>query len=169
MILLVKFYSFLSFWSMEIITKNEKETKKVGAILAKEILKANFKESFILALEGELGGGKTTFLKGFARSLGIKKRIFSPTFTIMRKFKIRNSKFENFYHFDCYRIEKPKEILDLGFKEIVKNPKNIVAIEWAGKIKKIIPKNSLWIYFEFLNLKKRKIFLKYGKSFNFRR
>lgn len=148
---------------MEIITKSERETKKIGEILAKEILKTKFKRPLILALEGELGGGKTTFLKGFGKGLGIKEKILSPTFILMRKFRIRNSKFKNFYHIDCYRIKKPKEILDLGFEKIISNPRNIVAIEWAKKIKKIISKKSLWIYFDFEGLNKRKIILKWGK------
>lgn len=149
---------------MEIITKNERETKKVGEFLAKAILKTNLKNSVILALEGELGGGKTTFLKGFAKGLGIKEKILSPTFIIMRKFNIepRTSNFEHFYHIDCYRIEKPKEILDLGFNEIVKSPKNIIAIEWADRIRKIIPKETIWVVFKFVGKDKRKISIKNG-------
>jgi len=110
-----------------------------------------------------LGGGKTTFLQGFAKKLGIKEKILSPTFVIMRKFKIRENscpnscKFVGFYHIDCYRIEKPKEILDLGFREIIQDPQNIMAIEWAEKIKKILPKNTLWINFKFISQAKREI------------
>jgi len=78
----------------------------------------------------------------------------------MRKFQIPNPKFQNFYHIDCYRIEKPREILDLDFKEIISNPKNIVAIEWSDQVRKIIPKNSLIIKFELVNKNKRKISLK---------
>jgi tRNA threonylcarbamoyladenosine biosynthesis protein TsaE len=68
-------------------------------------------------------------------------------------------KFANFYHIDCYRISKPKEILELGFKEITSNPKNIVAVEWAEKIKKILPKDAIWVNFEFINKKNRRIFV----------
>ena len=146
---------------MEILTNSYQQTKKTGEILAKEILKTKFKKSaLVVGLEGDLGSGKTTFLKGFAKGLGIKEKILSPTFIIMRKFEIRNSKFENFIHIDCYRIKGPKEILALGFKEIISYPKNIVAIEWADKIKKILPKNSLILKFQFLNKNSRKICLK---------
>ena len=61
------------------------------------------------------------------------------------------------YHFDCYRINKAKEILDLGFEEIISNPNNIVVIEWAERVKKILPKNTLWITFKFINEDKREI------------
>jgi tRNA threonylcarbamoyladenosine biosynthesis protein TsaE len=146
---------------MEILTKKEKETRKIGEILAKEILKANLKGPFILALEGELGGGKTTFLKGFAKSLGIKEKILSPTFIILRRFQIPNTKFQNFYHLDCYRIKNSKEILDLGFSEIINNPKNIVAIEWADKIKKILPKRIILISFKIKSKNEREMKIKW--------
>jgi len=145
----------------EILTNSPAQTKKLGENIAKKILKREAKknQAFIIGLEGELGGGKTTFLQGFAKGLGIKQRITSPTFVIMKKFKIENCKFkiENFYHLDCYRVNKSKEILDLGFKEIISNPRNIVAIEWAERIKKILPKNTLIVRFEFIDETKRKI------------
>ncbi|HOA47718.1 MAG TPA: tRNA (adenosine(37)-N6)-threonylcarbamoyltransferase complex ATPase subunit type 1 TsaE, partial [Candidatus Pacearchaeota archaeon] len=62
-----------------------------------------------------------------------------------------------FYHFDCYRIEDPKEILDLEFKKIIENPQNIVIFEWGDKIKKILPDDCFKIKFEFLDKNKRKI------------
>lgn len=142
-------------------TNSPIQTKKLGKILAKEILKTHFqKKAFLIGLEGDLGGGKTTFLQGFARGLGIKQRILSPTFVLMKKFKIKPSKFfQHFYHIDCYRIEKPKEILDLGFKKIISNPKNIIAIEWADRIQKILPKNTIILKFKFINKSRRKIVL----------
>jgi tRNA threonylcarbamoyladenosine biosynthesis protein TsaE len=70
---------------------------------------------------------------------------------------LKTKQFSNFYHIDCYRVENEKEVLNLGFKEIVSNPKNIVAIEWADKIGKIVPKNSLKIDFKFIDKNNRKI------------
>jgi tRNA threonylcarbamoyladenosine biosynthesis protein TsaE len=143
---------------MEVITKNKEETKKLGEKFARLIISGKLKKR-ILALEGELGGGKTTFLKGFAKGLKIKGKILSPTFVIFRKFKVKNKKFKNFYHIDCYRIKNPKDLLKLGFKRIIQSSQNIVAIEWADKIRKILPQNALRINFEILNLKRRKITL----------
>jgi tRNA threonylcarbamoyladenosine biosynthesis protein TsaE len=144
-----------------VITKSPAQTEKLGEILAKEVLK--MKRGIVLALEGDLGGGKTTFLKGFARGLKIKEKILSPTFILMRRFEIKNRKIKNFYHFDCYRIENEKEILNLGFKKIIFLPKNLVAVEWAEKIRKILPKNVFLIKFKILGEKKREISLGYGK------
>jgi len=92
--------------------------------------------------------------------------ITSPTFVIMRRFAIPKSKYpisniQYLIHIDCYRIKKSKEILDLGFKEIISNPKNIIAIEWANRVRKIIPQNTTWIIFEFTNKNERKITIKW--------
>lgn len=163
----------------EYIASSSVQTKKLGGKLAKKILEKRpacsagrrsgpRSTAFIIGLEGELGGGKTAFLQGFAKGLGIKEKILSPTFVICKKFQIPNyklqtgsksqiSKFQNFFHFDCYRTQKPKEILGLGFKEIISNPKNIIAVEWAEKIKKIMPKNTVWVKFKFLDKKRRRV------------
>ena len=168
---------------MKILTNSPGQTKKAGEALSKEILTPHHflkkgngyknrmksgggqKGALIIGLEGDLGGGKTTFLQGFAKGLGIKEKILSPTFVIMRKFQIvrcshaASFKFRYFYHIDCYRIKKPEEILDLGFREVMSNPRNIIAIEWAEKIKKILPKDAIWVDFEFINKKNRRIFV----------
>lgn len=135
------------------------QTQKLGMALAREILKNNSRRAAIIALEGNLGGGKTTFLQGFAKGLGIKEKIISPTFVIQKRFKILNSRFKNFYHLDCYRIQKPEELLELGFKDIVSDPQNIIALEWADRIKKVLPKNMLWLRFEFINKNTRRIIM----------
>ena len=152
------------------LTNHPAQTKKIAETLAKNILKTKTKKTAqVLSLIGSLGGGKTTFLQGFAKGLGISQKILSPTFVILRKFKIPKSKFniltekglkfKNFYHIDCYRIQKPGEILDLGFGEIISNSQNIVAIEWADRIQQILPKDTIVIKFNFLREKKRKIII----------
>lgn len=136
------------------LTNNASETEKEGELLGKKILKEKNKR-IILALFGNLGAGKTTFLKGFAKGLKIKEKILSPTFIIFRKIPV--SKERVFFHFDCYRLKNEKDLLSLGFEEIIKNKKNIIAIEWPEKIKKVLPDNCIFIYFEFIGKDKRKI------------
>jgi len=132
-------------------TKSAKQTQKLGIDFAKEILKlASQKNAVVIGLSGNLGGGKTTFLQGFAKGLGIKEKILSPTFVIMKHFGI-------FYHFDCYRFEKAEDILELGWEEIISNHKNIVAVEWPEKIKKVLPKKIIKINFNFINETTREI------------
>jgi len=149
-------------------TENLKETQKLGKELAEEILLQKLKNppaggATVLALYGDLGGGKTTFLQGFAKGLKVKEKILSPTFVIMKNFKIPQTTnyslqtINAFYHFDCYKINRAEEIQELGFAEIIKNPKNIVAIEWPEKIKKYLPKECLKIKFKFIDQNKREI------------
>jgi len=144
------------------LSKNASKTKKIGELLAEEIIQIGpqKEEAFILGLIGDLGGGKTTFLQGLAKGLGIKEKVLSPTFIVMRKFNIQHAKFKNFYHFDCYRIQKTKEILELGWRELVNNSQNIIAIEWADRVFKILPKDALILEFDFIDDKTREISLK---------
>ena len=152
------------------ITKNFKETQKLGENAAKKIIKnGSRKTAVVLALSGDLGGGKTTFLQGFARGLGIREKILSPTFVIQKRFELKNKKLKNFYHIDCYRLKNNKparnashsdaggDISEINVKEIIKNPENIVAIEWPEKIKSALPQNIILIKFKFLNEKGREI------------
>ena len=134
------------------LTKSPRETSQLAKILAKEILKSKSKVKGVLifGLVGELGAGKTTFIQAFARGMGIKGHLTSPSFVLMKKYK-------NLYHIDCYRIKNANDVLDLDFKEIISTPKNIVLIEWAEKIKKILPKGTIWIKFKILGENKREI------------
>lgn len=147
---------------MKVITTNSKQTKKLGQILAEQVLKTSLgKQALVIGLKGDLGTGKTTFLQGFAKGLKIKQTVLSPTFILMHKFKINKKnnslKFKFFYHIDCYRFNSVKEFLILDFKKIIDCPENIVAIEWADKIKKILPQNMVWLEFKYKDKDKRKI------------
>lgn len=108
----------------------------------------------VVALQGELGAGKTTFTKSFLKALGVKESVTSPTFILFRPYPLPASKklppttYNLAYHIDCYRLEDPKELLKLGLKEMLKNPKYIVLIEWAERVKKFLPKNIVWISIE---------------------
>lgn len=139
---------------MEFITKNNQETIKVGQDMALKL-----KGGEVFALVGDLGTGKTTFVQGLAKGLGIKQRVTSPTFIIMRKYELKTSfarrpltrlKFlDSFYHVDLYRLEHDigREVVNLGLPEILGKKDSIVAIEWADKIKNLLPKNTVWISF----------------------
>jgi len=143
------------------LSSSPKQTQKIAEILVKSVLDSPGKSPRIFCLEGDLGAGKTTFIQGAARALKIRNKILSPTFVIMKNFQIPGNLAIHFFcHIDCYRIEGPKEILNLGFKEIIKNPQNLVFIEWPEKIKKIIPKNALWLKFKIKGKNKREIIIK---------
>jgi tRNA threonylcarbamoyladenosine biosynthesis protein TsaE len=140
----------------EFLTKNQKETQKLGEKIAEQILKKakKSKMAIIIGLKGDLGGGKTTFVQGFAKGLGVKEKILSPTFVILKKFSVKGGFL--LYHIDCYRLKSGKDILSLGLKEIISNPNNIIVIEWPEKLKKILKKPEI-ISFVFVDKKTRRI------------
>ena len=150
------------------VSNNQEQSKKFAQDFAEKILTAPISRrnldigAVVLALIGDLGSGKTAFAQAFAEAIGVKEKIKSPTFIIFRKSKIGNKEwrekgFENFYHFDVYRINNEKEILNLGWEELISDPKNIVLAEWADKIEKILPKNRVKIMFKHLRGDKREI------------
>ena len=98
---------------------------------------------------GELGAGKTTFIKSFTRSMGVRRKITSPTFLILRRFKINNKFFDNIFHIDAYRIKEKKELSAIGIGKILKDPSNIVLVEWADRIKNVLPKTTIWVKFKY--------------------
>ena len=154
--------------SVEIITSSSKETKKLGFVLAFTLEKEpiNSKQALVIALKGDLGSGKTTFIQGLARGLKVKENILSPTFVILKEFPINfsaqgrpTSGWKNLYHIDAYRLKNSEELLELGFKDLIRNPENLIVIEWADKVRKILPKEILKIEFENLGKNKRKIII----------
>ncbi len=133
----------------KIITNSEKETFEFAKKYAKKL-----KGGEIIGLIGDLGTGKTIFTKGLAAGLGIKQTITSPTFVLMKVYPIQNSKFlprrqagkiQNFIHIDAYRIKTEQDILSIGADEYFNRDNTIVLIEWADKIKKILPNSIKYI------------------------
>jgi len=146
---------------MEYFTEKSEETKEVGKELSRDLKPGGM--ALVFGLKGDLGAGKTTFLQGFAKGLGIRTRIISPTYVIMNRFPLKKGKFRNFYHIDCYRLESVKEMKALGFEEIIEDKKNIVCVEWPERIKRILPEGTVTIGFEILEGDKRRITIKNGK------
>ena len=116
--------------------KLEQETKKLAQDIAKSL-----KGGEILALEGNLGAGKTTLTRYIGEYFGIK-RVTSPTFVLMKVYPIRHKLYaiSQFVHIDCYRLDDPQELFYLGIEEYLNRPDIVVIIEWADKIKKYLKK-----------------------------
>lgn len=140
---------------MEITTKSAEETHEAGRKLASTLGAGD-----TLALSGEMGAGKTTFIQGIAQGLGINQRVNSPTFIIMREYsQNENGNAPNFYHVDLYRIEEnaEKEVENLGLLDIINKRESIVVIEWAEKIDSSLPANVKRAEIEILPEGARKI------------
>jgi tRNA threonylcarbamoyladenosine biosynthesis protein TsaE len=129
---------------MKYNSKSEKDTYQIAANLARKL-----KGGEIIALEGDLGAGKTTFTQYLAKALGVKQHVTSPTFVLMKIYEIRNKKYgiRNLVHVDCYRLDEPQELFYLGLEEYLNKPDSLVAIEWADKIKDYLKdfKKVIWL------------------------
>ena len=143
----------------KIVTKNSFETKALGIKFAKKL-----KSGGVVLLFGDLGSGKTTFAQGVAWGLGIKDRILSTTFILVRSHKVKGDRIKKMNHIDLYRIEKQTEIAGLGLNEIIDEEGTITIIEWADKLLDFKQDKGYRIYFKHLNGNKREIKIKdYGK------
>ena len=145
---------------MIFLSKSEKETRKIASDFAFKVVRS--KNPVLIALEGELGAGKTTFVKGFAKALGVRVKVKSPTFALMKSYavKLKNlktSKLINLYHLDCYRVRDHKDLATLDLKTILNSPENIVLIEWPERVSKVLPKKLIRVHIDHVNENKRKI------------
>ena len=139
-----------------IITNSFEETRKLGFDFAKKV-----EDVSVLALYGDLGSGKTTFIQGLAKGLGINKKIISPTFIIMRSYEVPVIfKKSHFYHVDLYRVSSEDNVRELGLVELINDPDNLLAIEWPEKILKLLPERRLDLHFRYIDEHKRKIIIR---------
>lgn len=136
-------------------TKSAQETQKVAKMLAEETLKTELDHAVVIALQGDLGAGKTTFTQGFARALGIKENVLSPTFVILKTYQLpktyqlsAKSSSKYLVHIDCYRFDSPEDLVHLGFRQMMRDKDAIILIEWADRIRDILPSDAVWLAFE---------------------
>jgi tRNA threonylcarbamoyladenosine biosynthesis protein TsaE len=142
---------------MEYISKSEIETKN-HANRVLNSLEKNIETAKVIALCGNLGAGKTTFTQGLAEVLEVSEQVNSPTFVLEKIYKInKKCGWEHLIHIDTYRLDNEAELIHLGWEEIISNPNNLIVIEWADKIEKILPKSTTIINFEFIDEETRKI------------
>ncbi len=125
---------------MKKISKGTKDTKKIAQSFLKNILRKKHLNAHVVALSGELGAGKTTFTQHLAKEFGVKRKIISPTFVLIRRYQLNKGKYKQLYHLDAYRLKSGEDLLKLGWKEIISNPEHLVLIEWPENVKKVMPK-----------------------------
>lgn len=138
------------------ILKSAEETIEYGRDFGQKL-----KGGEVLALTGDLGSGKTTFIKGLAEGLRVADNITSPTFVILKSYlgKIDNRNIE-FVHIDAYRAETIDDIKSVGIEDYLNREDVVIAVEWAEKIRELLPKNTIHINFKHLDENKREIEIK---------
>lgn len=118
------------------VSESVEETQQAAELLATVL-----EPGMVLALEGDLGAGKTHFVQGLAQGLGIAEQVTSPTFTVMCAYEKGRMPL---YHFDLYRLEDPTELEDIAFYDYVE-AQGVSCIEWARKFEDEIPADALWL------------------------
>jgi tRNA threonylcarbamoyladenosine biosynthesis protein TsaE len=131
-------------------TQSAKETQQLGYELGQKIKKGG-----LVLLFGGLGSGKTTFVQGLARGLGIKQRVNSPTFIVARRYDLAG---RFFYHVDLYRLTSLEDVRGIGLEEMWIG-RNVVVIEWPELVEQIVPKH-VKVRFAILGENEREITIK---------
>ena len=121
------------------ICNSVKETKKFASGLSKK-----FQKGQVIALNGDLGSGKTTFSQGIAEGLGIEQHVGSPTFKLVSEY---SGEILRLYHVDCYRLNNSDEFLNLGGDNLLLPDNGITLIEWANIIQELLPEDVIEIVF----------------------
>jgi len=162
---------------MSFLSKNLSETKQFAKDFLVKLSGKTPKQGIVLALFGDLGSGKTTFTQFLAEELGVKENVNSPTFVLMKRYPLNpvrsrpaqqggatvtsgrpaSSGVKQLIHLDCYRLNKPEEVLPLGWEEMIADPGNLLVVEWPEKIEKYLPARAIKLYFEFIDENSRKI------------
>jgi len=124
---------------VEVYCNSELETKDFASKISKKIKKGS-----VVALNGGLGSGKTTFSQGFAKGLGVKQHVGSPTFKLVSEYCGSTMKL---YHVDCYRLKSSEDFLNLGGENLLLPYDGITLIEWANIIEELLPVDSIEIKF----------------------
>lgn len=153
-------------WANErtFVSESENQTKKIAAFILEKVTKHFHDKAVVMILQGDLGAGKTIFVKGMAESVGVDN-VISPTYVIYYEYETNKEPLKKLYHFDLYQIEETNEFEHLGIKEMLK-PGALLAMEWgekSGEIFEMLKEKAYMIYirFEYVDEKKRKIVVNY--------
>ncbi|MEI7620609.1 MAG: tRNA (adenosine(37)-N6)-threonylcarbamoyltransferase complex ATPase subunit type 1 TsaE [Candidatus Falkowbacteria bacterium] len=138
------------------ISKSSIETTKFGESLASEFVGGE-----VLALVGDLGAGKTCFSQGVAKGLGIKRKVNSPTFVVMKVYDLKNKNgIKKFCHIDAYRLTSAEDLIAIGALDYLNRADTVTIIEWAERVEDIWPKNTILINIKHQTEESRKINIK---------
>lgn len=145
---------------MEVISKNLEETHKFASLFLEYISKRKGPKAMVVGLKGDLGSGKTTFTQFIAQELDIEEGVTSPTFVILKKYRIKKDfSFSTLVHIDAYRLESGEDLKALSFETELGDPNNLIFLEWPENVEEALPKDMMTLSFETINENTRKITL----------
>jgi tRNA threonylcarbamoyladenosine biosynthesis protein TsaE len=144
------------------VTQSEEETRKCGSDILRETLlpRVNSTGAVVAALTGDLGAGKTQLTKGIAEGLGLtQQELHSPTFSLANEYDVTIPELGRlrFNHLDAYRFEDPDELLELGIEDYLYAPNSITILEWAERVEKYLPPDTIRISIETVTESTREI------------
>lgn len=140
----------------EYVTHNLKEFKKAAQQFAL-VLTPLASLATVVGLYGNLGTGKTTFTQAAAKALGVFGSVSSPTFLILKSYKLAASSYKLLHHIDAYRLKSGDELRELRFDELLCVPANLIFVEWADKVADLLPPDHIKLSFEFVDEDTRRI------------
>ena len=135
---------------MKEVANSSDDMKRIGAAFitsCADVPRAEGSGALVIGLTGDLGAGKTTFAQGVAEALGVRDAVVSPTFTIERVYKVVHPNFSHLAHLDAYRLETAEELARLGWDNLVSDTGTIILIEWADRVREILPADTLFVHF----------------------
>ncbi len=142
---------------MKIVSKNLEQTQEIAKEFIEKISMNYSDNALVVGLYGDLGSGKTTFTQDVAKILGIEGDITSPTFVIEKIYDIEHKDFKKLIHIDAYRLDSGKELLVLEFENILKDPHNLILIEWPERVLDVLPEKHTKVFFKFISENEREI------------
>jgi len=131
--------------ALEFVSRSPEQTRSIGARLGSSCMGGE-----VIALEGDLGSGKTVLAQGIGLGWGATTHLTSPTFTFIRRHS-RDQDQLYLYHIDLYRIARAVDVASLGLDDILGNPQAVCIVEWADRVPGIIPADRLWVKLRWLD------------------
>ncbi len=130
------------------VSDSPEDTARLGEELA-----ARLRCGDVVALVGDLGAGKTTFVQGMARGLFVSEAVLSPSYVLARRYDGRLP----LHHLDAYRIGEPRELIEAGLREVLPSEDGITVVEWADRVAELLPSATVWVELTLLEGERRRI------------
>jgi tRNA threonylcarbamoyladenosine biosynthesis protein TsaE len=137
--------------TLEFVSRSPEQTRRLGARLGKLLRGGD-----ILCLQGSLGAGKTCLAQGVGRGWGISQTLISPTYVLIREYE-RAEDLLRLYHIDLYRVSGVNEAFGLGLDEILGHHQAVCVIEWAERIRSMMPEEHMWIKMDAVDQTRRSL------------